>query len=83
MCIIFFTQVKVCVKFCLHRLSYLTIPIFFYRLLMTSLYMYKEDLSLNNRQGLICLKTKPNQTKSYIFNIYMYKFDLAKITYNR
>ena len=25
--------------------------------------MYKEDLGLNNQQWLICLKTKPNQTK--------------------
>ena len=31
--------------------------------------MYKEDLALNNLQGLICHKTKPNQT---IFNIYIY-----------
>ena len=27
-----------------------------------SIYMYKEDLALNNLQCLICLKTKPNQT---------------------
>ena len=25
--------------------------------------MHKEDLALNNLQGLICHKTKPNQTK--------------------
>ena len=25
--------------------------------------MYKEDLTLNNLQWLICHKTKPNQTK--------------------
>ena len=24
--------------------------------------MYKEDLALNNQQGLICQKTNPNQT---------------------
>ena len=24
--------------------------------------MYEEDLALNNLQGLICHKTKPNQT---------------------
>ena len=36
--------------------------------------MYKEDLALNNLQWLIGHK---NQTKSYIFNIYMYKEDLA------
>ena len=33
--------------------------------------MYKEDLALNNLQWLICHKTKANQTKSYIFNIYV------------
>ena len=27
------------------------------------IYMYKEDLALNNLQRLICQKTKPNQTK--------------------
>ena len=35
--------------------------------------MYEEELALNNQQWLICLKpnqTKPNQTKSFIFNIY-------------
>ena len=26
-----------------------------------SMYMYKEDLALNNLQWLICYKTKPNQ----------------------
>ena len=31
--------------------------------------MYKEDFALNNLQWLICLK--PNQTKSYIFDIYV------------
>ena len=37
--------------------------------------MYKEDLALNNLQGLICNKTqlKPN----HIYSIYMYKEDLA------
>ena len=34
-------------------------------------YMYKEDLSLNNLQRLICNKSQLNQTKSYIFNIYV------------
>ena len=38
--------------------------------------MYKEDLALNNLQWLICHKTKPNQTKSYIL-IYMYKKDVV------
>ena len=39
------------------------------------IYMYKEDLALNNLQWLICHKnpTKPN----HIFLIYMYKEDLA------
>ena len=27
------------------------------------IYMYKKDLALNNRQWLICHKTKVNQTK--------------------
>ena len=39
------------------------------------IYMYKEDLALNNQQWLICHKTQPNQ-RSYIL-IYMYKQDLA------
>ena len=30
--------------------------------------MYKEDLALNNPQCLYAIK--PNQIKSYIFNIY-------------
>ena len=30
--------------------------------------MYKEDLALNNLQGLICHKTQPNQTNSYVNN---------------
>ena len=33
------------------------------------IYMSKEDLLLNNLQWLICHKTKPKQTKSYMFNI--------------
>ena len=40
------------------------------------MYMYKEDLALNNLQWLICHKTQPNQI-IYIFNIYVYKEDLA------
>ena len=41
--------------------------------------IYKEDLALNDLQWLICQKTKPNQTKSYIsyIYIYIYKEDLA------
>ena len=31
--------------------------------------MYKEDVALNNLEWLIAMK--PNQTKSYIFNIYV------------
>ena len=38
--------------------------------------MYKQDLALNNRQYFIWHKTKPNQTKLYIY-IYIYKEDLA------
>ena len=33
--------------------------------------MYKEDLALNNLQWLIYHKTKPNQTKSYVFDMYV------------
>ena len=42
---------------------------------MYSIYMYKEDLALNNLQWLICHKTptKPN----HIYLIHMYKEDLA------
>ena len=32
--------------------------------------MYKDDLALNNLQGL--KYHNPNQTKSYISNLYMY-----------
>ena len=41
--------------------------------------MYIEDLALDNQQWLICHKTQPNQTKLYVFNIYvcMYKADLV------
>ena len=45
--------------------------------------MYKEDLALNNQQWLIRHKTKPNQTKqNHVCLIYMYKEDLALISYN-
>ena len=43
--------------------------------------MYKEDLALNNPQGLICLKTKPKH-KVYNFSVllncstFFSKFDL-------
>ena len=37
--------------------------------------MYKEDLALNNQQRLI--RHKPNQTKFYIFNMYVHKEDSA------
>ena len=36
------------------------------------IYMYNDALALNNPQWLIYHKTQPNQTKSYIFNIYIY-----------
>ena len=36
--------------------------------------MNKPDLALNNLKWLMCLKTKPNQTKQYIkFNKYFCK----------
>ena len=41
------------------------------------LYMCKQDLALNNLQLLLCHETQPNQTKSNIFNIYMYKEDFG------
>ena len=42
------------------------------------IYMYKQDLALNNLQWLICHKTQPNQTKpNHLFNIYIYKEDLT------
>ena len=45
---------------------------------MYLMYMYREDLALNNLQWLICHKTKRNQTKlNPIYSIYMYKEDLA------
>ena len=31
------------------------------------IYMYEEDLALNNLQWLICYKTKSNQNKSYMY----------------
>ena len=36
------------------------------KLYIFMIYMYKEDLALNNLQCLICHKTKPNQTKPNI-----------------
>ena len=38
--------------------------------------MYKEDLALNNLQGLICYKTQP--LPNHIYLIYMHKEDLAE-----
>ena len=39
------------------------------------IYMYKEDLALNNLQWLICHKTQPNQTELIqcisVFSLYM------------
>ena len=40
------------------------------------IYIYKEDLALNNLQWLICHEIKPNQI-IYIYLIYIYKEDLA------
>ena len=37
------------------------------------MYMYKEELALNNLQWLICHKTQPNN----IYLMYMYKEELA------
>ena len=34
--------------------------------------MAKEDLALNDQQGMIWHKTKPNQI-IYLFNIYVYR----------
>ena len=39
-----------------------------------SIYMYEEDLALNNLQRLICYKTQPNQI---IYLIYMYEPDIG------
>ena len=45
------------------------------------IYMYKGDLALTNK-GWYAIKSKPNQTKSYILNIYIYiKGIWHKITY--
>ena len=42
------------------------------------IYMYKEDLALNNLQWLICHKIKPNQTKpNPMYLVNMYKEDLS------
>ena len=39
--------------------------------------MYEQDLTLDNLQGVISHKAKQNQTKSYIFNIYVWTgFDI-------
>ena len=42
--------------------------------------MLKENLTLNNLQWLICHKTKPNQTTSYIFSIYVKRGFGIKLT---
>ena len=38
--------------------------------------MYKQDLALDNQQGLICHKTQPTN-KLYIFNMNMYTSQLS------
>ena len=38
-----------------------TNKLFTYKLYIIYTYMYKQDLALNNPQGLICNKTQPNQ----------------------
>ena len=38
--------------------------------------MYKQDLTLNSQQKLICHKTLHNQTINIYVYIYMYKEDL-------
>ena len=38
---------------CIYKMS---LPIYIYLI-----YMYKQDLALNNQQWLICHKTKPNK----------------------
>ena len=42
------------------------------------IYMYKEDLALNNLQGLICwYAMKPNQTKNFKYvDVYFCKLEL-------
>ena len=39
--------------------------------------MYKEDLALNNRKGLICCKINQPTNQNYIYLTYMNKKDLA------
>ena len=50
-------------------------------------HVYKQDLALNNLQGLICYKTQPNQTKLFLLNnctlkeiqfIYIYIYILSQ-----
>ena len=31
--------------------------------------MYKQDLALNNHQGLICHKSKPHQTSKKVYQV--------------
>ena len=45
-----------------------------YLLNIFNIYMYKDDMALNNRQWLICNKTQTNQI---IYIYYLYKEDLA------
>ena len=42
------------------------------------IYMYKQDLALNNLQWLICHKTKPNQTKPFIFLSMTFVLDILR-----
>ena len=37
----------------------------------TYIYMYEKDLVSNRQQCFICHKTQPNQTKSYVFDLYV------------
>ena len=42
---------------------------------ISNIFMYKEDLALNNLQRLICHKTQPKP--NYIYLVYIYKEDLV------
>ena len=45
------------------------------------IYMYKQDLVLNNLQGLICCKTQPNQTNDSCIQYYIHFYCLFFVIY--
>ena len=52
---------------------------------MINVYMYKQDLSLNNRRGLVCHKTQPTKKKATILGAWDHRlnYDVHSFTTER